>query len=221
MIMVLTRKEVKYLTAIYKLWEQTKQRTSTNELAAALGTSPAAVTDSLKRLAQKKLVLYKKYAGVLLSVEGKSQALQLIRKQRLWEVWLVETMKLDWEEVGELSNQLASIQSPLLANRLAEVLNNPTLSPFGAPIPDAEGAWTHKPRNPLSSIPIGTRATIVAFQNQSADFLQYLNKKGIFIGASIVLMDKLAFDQSLDILVDNKDSANISEKVSQYILVVF
>lgn len=219
--MKLTKAESNYLKTIYELWEQTKTRVSTTRLASALGTSPAAVTDGLQRLAQKKLIQYKKYAGVLLSPEGKSKALQVLRRQRLWEVWLIEKLNLDWEEASQLSKQLAVIHSVAMCNRLAAILDDPTHSPFGAPIPDENGAWAHKSRHSLDSIPERTQATIVAFQEHSKPFLEYLKKKGIFIGSTIEVVEKLTFDQSLDILVDNKDSTNISEKVSQHILVVF
>src|ERR1041385_7989387 len=128
-----------YLKAIYKLLKTGSGKASTNEIADALKTAPASVTDMLKKLADKNLILYQRYQGVSLTSAGKKVAVDIIRKHRLWEMFLVTKLGFKWDEVHDIAEELEHIESDLLVNRLDEFLGKPRFDPHGDPIPDANG----------------------------------------------------------------------------------
>ena len=212
--------EENYLKAIYQQGVNGNQAVSTNALAVALHTSPAAVTDMVQKLHEKGLVAYQKYQGVSISASGKAHALQVIRKHLLWEAFLVEKLKLGWEEVHEIAEHLEHIQSPLLIQRLDDFLGNPAYSPHGKPIPNAQGETAHKASIVLTSMEAGSSSIIVAIKEDKSQFFQYLSKRNIYLGAKISVIEKMPFDQSMDISVDCLPKVNISQKVSDNILVV-
>eukprot|EP00540_Astrosyne_radiata_P010040 CAMPEP_0116828456 /NCGR_PEP_ID=MMETSP0418-20121206/3664_1 /TAXON_ID=1158023 /ORGANISM="Astrosyne radiata, Strain 13vi08-1A" /LENGTH=421 /DNA_ID=CAMNT_0004457343 /DNA_START=63 /DNA_END=1326 /DNA_ORIENTATION=+ len=172
----------------------------------------------VQKLHNKGLVVYQKYRGARISALGKTYALQIIRKHLLWEVFLVEKLKFGWEEVHELAEQLEHIPSPLLIQRLDDFLGNPTYSPHGEPIPNAQGVCTHKVSMALTNIKAGGSGVVTAVKEGTPQFLQYLSKRGIYIGAKISVIEKIPFDQSMEISVDYLPRVNISQKVSDNIL---
>ncbi|MEM7055626.1 MAG: metal-dependent transcriptional regulator [Bacteroidota bacterium] len=211
--------EENYLKAVYQLSEHGQQPVSTTALSAALHTSPAAVTDMIQRLHHKGLVAYQKYQGVNISTSGKEQAIQVLRKHRLWEVFLVEKLKFAWDEVKEVAEQLEHIQSLLLVQRLDDFLGNPAYSPHGEPIPDAQGGMRTKRQVVLSQLEVGSSGIVMAVKEDKPLFLQYLSKRGIYLGAKISVIDKIAFDQSMDISIDGHPKISISLQVSDSILI--
>ncbi len=213
--------EENYLKVIYQHAENRNKAVPTNAIAEALSTSPAAVTDMLQRLHEKGLVVYQKYQGVNISKKGEAHALQVIRKHLLWEVFLVEKLRFGWEAVHEVAEQLEHIQSPLLMQRLDDFLGNPAYSPHGKPIPDAHGVRTHKASIILTNVEAGSNGIVIAVKDSTPQFLQYLSKRGIYLGAKINVIEKIPFDQSMDISVDHLPKVNISQKVSDNILIIF
>lgn len=211
--------EENYLKSIYHLSEGGGQDVSTNAIADDLHTKAASVTDMMKKLAAKKVVIYKKYKGVNVSVEGKIAALRVIRKHRLWEAFLVEKMKFNWDEVHEVAEQLEHIKSPLLIKRLDEFLGYPKFDPHGDPIPNENGEFKAKPRVPISMTKINHEGIIVAVKDSSSPFLQYLDKIGAYIGAKVKVLDKVEFDGSNEIMIDNKRTIFISKEVAENILI--
>ena len=217
--MNLSHAEENYLKAIYQLSEHGQQSVSTNTLAATLHTSPAAVTDMVQRLHHKGLATYLKYQGVNISASGKKQAIQVLRKHRLWEVFLVEKLKFAWDEVEEVAEQLEHTQSLLLIQRLDDFLGNPAYSPHGEPIPDAQGGMRTKMQVALSQLEAGSSGIMMAVREDTPLFLQYLSKRGIYLGAKISVIEKIAFDQSMDISIDGHPKVNISLQVSDNIFI--
>ncbi|MDH5476050.1 MAG: metal-dependent transcriptional regulator [Cyclobacteriaceae bacterium] len=211
--------EENYLKSIYHLSKGGKLDVSTNAIADYQKTKAASVTDMMKKLASKNVVDYQKYKGVNLSEKGKKEALVVIRKHRLWEVFLVEKMKFNWDEVHDVAEQLEHIKSPLLIKRLEEFLGYPKYDPHGDPIPDENGAYKAKPQVPINEVEIGQEGIVVAVKDSSSPFLQYLDKIGTYIGAKIKVMDKVNFDGSNEILIDNKRTISISKQVSENILI--
>ena len=149
---MISHTEENYLKAIFKIAERENKTASTNSIAAILNTSAASVSDMLKRLSDKKLINYKKYKGVTLTTEGNIVATHLVRKHRLWEVFLVNKLKFSWEQVHDIAEQLEHIQSLELINRLDNFLNNPKFDPHGDPIPNAEGKFTLRNQHPLNDL---------------------------------------------------------------------
>lgn len=211
--------EENYLKSIYHLSDGGIEDVSTNAIADNLNTKAASVTDMIKKLAGKKVVVYKKYKGVNVSTEGKLAALKVIRKHRLWEVFLVEKMKFNWDEVHEVAEQLEHIKSPLLIKRLDEFLGYPKSDPHGDPIPDENGEFKAKPQVSISDTKINQEGIIVAVKDSSSPFLQYLDKIGAYIGAKVRVLDKVDFDGSNEIMMDGKRTIFISKEVAENILI--
>ncbi len=164
------------------------------------------------------MVQYQKYKGVNISEEGKTKALHVIRKHRLWEVFLVDKLNFHWDEVHEVAEQLEHIKSPLLIKRLDEFLGFPKYDPHGDPIPDENGQLVEKRKDPISELDLGVNGIVVGVNDSSTSFLKYLDKVGISIGSKIQVKDRMEFDGSVDILIDNQKSITISLTVAQNIL---
>ena len=135
----MTFSEENYLKSIYHLTAVSETEVSTNAIAEMMETKASSVTDMLKKLAEKEFVNYKKYQGVSLTNKGKLAAKMIVRKHRLWEVFLVEKLDFSWDEVHDIAEQLEHIKSEKLINKLDDFLGNPTEDPHGDPIPDANG----------------------------------------------------------------------------------
>ena len=218
--MELTTAEETYLKAIYHLSEEGKKSVSTNDIAAAIQTKAASVSDMLRKLGEKEVIQYRKYYGLQITELGKRLALQTIRKHRLWEVFLVDKLHFAWDEVHEVAEQLEHIQSTLLIERLDTYLNYPKFDPHGDPIPDEYGDVRSRPRIALNEMNIDQGGQIVAVKDSSAAFLRYLDKVGAYIGARIKVLDKVEFDGSVEILVDQKKTLFMSKDVASNILVL-
>jgi DtxR family transcriptional regulator, Mn-dependent transcriptional regulator len=216
----LTYAEENYLKAIYHISEAGKKGVSTNDIATSMKTKAASVSDMLRKLGEKKVIEYRKYYGVHITEEGKKYALQTIRKHRLWEVFLVEKLHFTWDEVHEVADELEHIKSGILIQRLDDYLGYPKFDPHGDPIPDEYGDVKSKPRLPLSEIDINGTGQIVAVKDSSAAFLRYLDKVGAYIGARIKVLDKVEFDGSVEILVDNTKKIFMSREVAGNVLVM-
>jgi len=212
--------EENYLKTIYKLAEaEPGQDVSTNRIAAALSTRAASVTDMLRRLAEKELLRYEKYRGVQLTPEGRRLALLTVRKHRLWEVFLVQQLGFNWDEVHEVAEELEHVQSPLLMRRLDEFLNYPTLDPHGDPIPAEDGAMRRPTQRLLADLEVGERGTLAAVKDTSAPFLQYLDKVGLPLGAQLKVLDKVAFDNSLELRINRERTVLISAEVGRNLFI--
>lgn len=217
--MTLSFAEENYLKTIYHLSYGGKQEVSTNAIAEALNTKAASVSDMIRKLHDKGAVSYQKYQGVNISPEGEKAALQIIRKHRLWEVFLVEKLKFNWDEVHEIAEQLEHIKSSLLIKRLDEYLGFPKLDPHGDPIPDENGEFKEKPKTPLNEAVINQSGIIVGVKDTSALFLQYIDKIGAYLGAKIRVMEKVEFDGSMELLIDGKKNVFVSKEVAKNILI--
>lgn len=211
--------EENYLKAIFHLSDGGASDVSTNALSDLMNTKPASVSDMIRKLDEKGMVTYKKYYGVNVSKKGKMMALQVIRKHRLWEVFLVEKLKFSWDEVHEVAEQLEHIRSGLLIQRLDEFLDFPRVDPHGDPIPDENGVMAVAKKTQLDKMEIGMKGKVVAVNDGDASFLQYLDKIGIYLGAKLEVVDKITFDGSLEISVDGDRKVFISREVSQNILI--
>lgn len=217
---ILTYSEENYLKAIFHLSEEGKKSVSTNDISGEMKNRPASVSDMLRKLGEKKVIEYRKYYGVHITEDGKKLALQTIRKHRLWEVFLVEKLNFSWDEVHEVADELEHIKSRILIQRLDEYLGFPKFDPHGDPIPDEYGDVRSRPRLPLSEIEVNGTGQIVAVKDSSASFLRYLDKVGAYIGARIKVLDKVEFDGSIEILVDNKKTIFMSKDVVNNILIM-
>jgi len=209
--------EENYLKAIYHLSEGGQKAVMTNQLAAAMQTRAASVTDMIKKLSTKGIVNYEKYYGVKITASGKLQALQIIRKHRLWETFLVKKLGFAWDEVHEVAEQLEHIQSPRLINRLDEFLDHPTADPHGDPIPDAQGKIKPRVLIGLDQLEPGKKATITSVKDTDPDLLKYLEKIGAKPGTRIQVISREDYDKSIEVLIEKK-KVHVSADVSKNIL---
>ncbi|WP_268124845.1 metal-dependent transcriptional regulator [Roseivirga pacifica] len=212
--------EENYLKAIYHLSQHGETSVSTNALAEEMKTTPASVSDMVRKLSKKKAVDYQKYRGVNVSNKGKEIALKVIRKHRLWEVFLVDKLKFKWDEVHEIAEELEHIKSPLLIKRLDEFLGFPKHDPHGDPIPDEDGNFSSVKKQPLQDTEVGAKATVIGVDDSSPAFLKYLDKVGISIGTKLSIEDKNEFDGSMDIILEESKAITISPAAAVNLLVV-
>ena len=211
--------EENYLKVIYHLSEGGRSQVSTNAIADAIHTKPASVSDMVQKLDRKGVIAYTKYQGVKVTETGREAALKVIRKHRLWEVFLVEQLNFNWDEVHEVAEQLEHIKSPLLIERLDEFLGHPKVDPHGDPIPDAEGVIRAKPQKSLQELRSGSEGVVRAVKDTSPEFLQHLDKLGTYLGARVKVLEKVPFDRSMQILIDKSKHVFISREVAENIMV--
>lgn len=205
--------EENYLKTIFHLERKYPAGVSTNALAEQMETKASSVSDMVKKLSEKKLVDYIKYQGVKLSPAGKEIAIEIVRKHRLWEVFLVEKLNFNWDEVHEVAEQLEHIKSEKLTRELDKFLDFPQRDPHGDPIPDAEGNFLVSNKTLLSELEKGETAICVGVRDSSAAFLQFLDKNNIALGKEIRVLEKESFDNSMLVKLDDR-KLQISQIIS-------
>ena len=208
-----TLSEENYLKAIYHLESDSKKGISTNAIAKSLETKASSVTDMIKKLSEKEVVLYVKYQGVTLTEFGKKTAANIVRKHRLWEVFLVEKLNFSWDEVHDVAEQLEHIKSPKLINQLDALLGFPSHDPHGDPIPDKNGNVNTVDKILLSTFNKNESGVCVGVNDSSSEFLRFLDKKKITLGKKITVLEKEDFDDSLSIEIDG-EKLSISKKIA-------
>jgi DtxR family Mn-dependent transcriptional regulator len=215
---VVTFSEENYLKAIYHLSKHGNVSVSTNAIAQKMETKASSVTDMIKKLDEKELVNYVKYQGVNLTEKGRLAATSVIRKHRLWEVFLVNKLNFSWDEVHEVAEQLEHIKSEKLINELDALLDFPTHDPHGDPIPDKDGNFKKTEKIMLAKAKEFDVCTCVGVNDSSAQFLKYLDKNNIALGTSIKVISKEPFDESMVIEVNGIKLA-ISKLISNNLYV--
>ena len=195
--------EENYLKSIFHLQTISGKGISTSAIAKKLDTKPSSVTDMIKKLADKQVLVYKKYQGVTLTNLGMKAATSIIRKHRLWEVFLVEKLNFSWDEVHDVAEQLEHIKSPKLINELDEFLGFPKKDPHGDPIPNPAGFIKHTTKVLLSDLKKGEKGTFVGVKDSSSAFLKFLDKRKISLGSLIEILHIEDFDDSLHVSIGN------------------
>lgn len=216
---MLSRTEENYLKAIYKVSEKENGKVNTNAIAAITETSAASVTDMLKRLSEKELIIYEKYKGVTLTKEGSQIATNLIRKHRLWEYFLVEKLKFSWGDVHDIAEELEHVQSDDLIDKLDDYLGQPKYDPHGDPIPNADGKFTIRAQSSMDRFDVGKKGVLLGVKEHDKEFLDYLNKLEISLGSKIEIIEKNGYDGSMMIRIDDGPSHLVSEKVCKNLLI--
>lgn len=213
-----SQSEENYIKTIYHLAAVSDKGISTNSIAKRLTTKASSVTDMIKKLSDKKVLVYKKYQGVTLTTLGKRTAANIIRKHRLWEVFLVEKLNFTWDEVHEVAEQLEHIKSPKLIDELDSFLGHPKRDPHGDPIPDKEGNLPQIQKSLLSTLEKNEKGVCVGVNDTSSEFLRFLDKQEIGLGKNIEVLDKEPFDDSYLVKINGKEMT-ISNKVANNIYI--
>jgi DtxR family Mn-dependent transcriptional regulator len=211
--------EENYLKTIYYLATRQAGEVSTNALAEMTATKAASVTDMLRKLADKQLIHYKKYQGVRLTEEGERLALQVIRRHRLWEVFLVEKLGFGWDAVHEIAEELEHVRSEELVTRLDTYLGCPQFDPHGDPIPTPAGDMPETGYRKLSEALAGESVRLMAVLEHSTEFLQHLDHSNLRLGSSVTLSEINAFDKSVLVTVENGRMVFVSHEVARNLLV--
>ena len=179
-----------YLKAIWQIAATTgSSSVSTGKLAQSLKVSPGTVTSMQKALAEAGLATYRPYEGVSLTDAGRTLALRMLRRHRLIELFLVQTLGLTWDQVHEEAENMEHAVSDFLIDRIDDMLGHPICDPHGDPIPTADGdlRTNGELSRPLSSVSVGSQVRLVRVLNQDADFLRYLTESGLTIGATALV----------------------------------
>ncbi|WP_420552806.1 metal-dependent transcriptional regulator [Tenacibaculum aiptasiae] len=213
-----SQSEENYIKTIYHLAAISDKGISTNAIAKKLATKASSVTDMIKKLSDKEVLVYKKYQGVTLTDFGKRTAANIIRKHRLWEVFLVQKLNFTWDEVHEVAEQLEHIKSPKLIDELDSFLGYPKRDPHGDPIPDKDGNLPQIQKSLLSTLEKSEKGVCVGVNDTSSEFLRFLDKQEIGLGKNIEVLDKEPFDDSFLVKINGKEMT-ISNKVANNIYI--
>jgi DtxR family Mn-dependent transcriptional regulator len=211
--------EENYLKTIYYLATRQAGEVSTNALAEMTATKAASVTDMLRKLADKQLIHYKKYQGVRLTEEGERLALQVIRRHRLWEVFLVEKLGFGWEAVHDIAEELEHVRSEELVSRLDTYLGCPQFDPHGDPIPTLAGDMPPTGYRKLSDATAGENLRLMAVLEHSTEFLQHLDHSDLRLGSVVSVSEINAFDKSVLVAIESGRLVFVSHEVAKNLLV--
>lgn len=217
---MLSQTEENYLKAIYHIQASHVKNVSTTLIAKSLTTKASSVTDMLRKLSDKKLVNYEKYKGVKLTSEGEKIAVKIVRRHRLWEVFLVDKLDYNWDEVHDLAEQLEHIKSNSLIDKLESFLDFPTYDPHGDPIPDSKGNISVKETVLLSNAKQNVVYKIATVKDNSKALLQFLDKHSLTINSELTVLDKFDFDDSLTVKLLQENTLTLSKKICENVFVI-
>lgn len=206
-----------YLKNIYKL-QSAEGKVTTSSLSERLQISAPSVTEMIKKLADEGSVTYTPYKGVELTDAGRKRALRIIRRHRLWELFLVEVLKYPWDEIDEEAERLEHITSEKLERRLDEALGHPRRDPHGDVIPTLEGAVEDLHHSSLAEAKPGVSLVVARVSDSNPEILQYAAKMGIKLNRKIKVKERIEFDGSLRVEVGKKEQF-ISAKLAKNIFV--
>jgi DtxR family Mn-dependent transcriptional regulator len=206
-----------YLKTIYAL-EQRGDRASTSALAAQLQVADASITDMLKKLSKKGLVNYRRYRGAELTRAGRRVALRIVRRHRLWEMFLVKFLDYSWDAIHVEAEALEHATSEALERKLDAALGFPTTDPHGDPIPTADGECPASTLVALSAAEPGEVVVVSRVSDADPEVLKYASSLGIVLHRRIRVKETIPFDGSLRVKVGNKEQF-ISGKLATHIFV--
>lgn len=215
---MLTRSEEDHIKAVYALLQEA-DRASNKDIAERLRTKASSVTDMLKKLAEKGYLKHEPYYGVKLTAKGEALALQLVRKHRLWETFLVDRLGFGWDEVHEVAEQLEHVASEKLTDKLDAYLGKPAFDPHGDPIPDRNGRIRARRTKRLDACKAGEQVRIAAVSETTDGLLRLLDAKGLRIGSELAIQEVHAFDGSMDVKPQRGAAFSLSKDVSHHLQV--
>jgi DtxR family Mn-dependent transcriptional regulator len=206
-----------YLKNIYKL-SSNEGKVTTSSLSEKLQISPASVSEMIKKLAEEGTLTHTPYKGVELTEEGKQLALRIIRKHRLWEMFLVQVLHFGWDEIDDEAERFEHIMSDKMEEKIDHVLGHPTLDPHGDPIPSKDGVITCSMSFPMVEASEGTTVRVLRVSDENSEMLQYVSSIGISLHREILIRQKMNFDNSLLVRIGDRE-VNISSTIASNIFV--
>ncbi len=206
-----------YLKNIYSL-KVSEGKVTTSHLAEKMNISSAAVSEMISKLSKSGHISNTPYKGFELTAQGEKIAVNLIRKHRLWEVFLVKHLKYPWDKVHDEAERLEHSSSDELIKNLEEFMNFPKFDPHGEPIPDINGNIEVCNDFQLSKAEPGQSYIVKRVSDENSEILAYLSKIGLKLNDKIKILEKINFDNSIQI--QNKSlKLFLSEKLSNCIFV--
>ncbi len=207
-----------YLSIIYKNLNASGE-IKPNIIADKLSVSNAAVTDMLKKLSKDGYVSHEKYKSIKLTEEGENYARNMVRRHRIWEVFLHQIVGMPWDRVHDEAHNLEHSSSDELINKMEEMLDFPEFDPHGDPIPGKDGTLPKQKKSvPLSKLKKDETGVVVRVNDFDSEFLNYISKIGVELKKEIMIKDLLDFDHSMLVSVDGKET-NISNTIAANIFV--
>ncbi len=207
-----------YLNIIYK-YRNEDGGIKGNIIAEQLQISSAAVTDMLKKLAKEKFIEYSPYKEIRLTAKGETAAVNLVRRHRIWEMFLYEFVKLPWEHVHAEAEKLEHHSSDLLIDRLEEMMHFPEFDPHGAPIPSKTGGLPKQMKlTVLSDVPASVKCIVRRVNDYDQAFLTFISSIGIELQKEITVINRMTFDNSVVLKINGKQHT-VSETVAKNIFV--
>jgi DtxR family transcriptional regulator, Mn-dependent transcriptional regulator len=193
-----------YLKAIYQLTGGDGP-VGTSAIAERLGISPASVTGMLKRLGQQGLIDHEPYQGASLTERGRREAVRMIRRHRVLELFLVEVLGYTWDQVHEEAERLEHAASDDLVDRMAGVLGHPDADPHGHPIPDPGGTFHPADLPKLADLAQGDQAILRRVSDEDPEALRYLARLNLVPGARVEVLERTPFRGPLRLRVDDRE----------------
>jgi DtxR family Mn-dependent transcriptional regulator len=215
----LTPAEQEHLKQIYLHTGGKTKNTHTNELAVLVNTKPSSVTDMIRKLATKELVIYDKHHGCRLSEKGFKEALQIIRRNRLWDLFLFDKLLMDWKEIDQIASKLQSLTSIELTEKLSAFLGHPTYDPHGEAIPYQKGGMPKTDSFEVYDLKLNEVAIVFGYRDTSPNFLKYIEKLNLLIGRTIKIISIIPYDNSLEVIVDYKYPYILTKEIAQKVYV--
>ena len=187
------------------LWQLGSSDVATLDLAQHLNVAPASATKMIKRLKERGFVAHTPYKGASLTVEGKTKALSVVRRHRLLEAFLSQTLDLGSEQLHDEAERLEHALSDDLEEAIDNYLGNPTRDPHGHPIPGPNGELSHGNDLLLSKAPADKVLIITQVPDRNSEMLSWLRKNEIVPGKQIEIIDKDKFGENIQIKLDGRD----------------
>jgi DtxR family Mn-dependent transcriptional regulator len=206
-----------YIKAIYKL-QREQEKVTTSALAGQLQLTDASITDMIKKLSDKGLVHYERYQGVGLTSRGRRMAVQIVRRHRLWEMYLVKFLGFSWDQVHDEAERLEHVTSDVLERQLDEALGFPTSDPHGDPIPGVDGTLKPPEYTALTEYGVGDVVKVLRVSDHDSQILQHAARLGLVINRKLTVKEKMNFDGSMMVKIGTRQHF-ISQQMAQSVFV--
>lgn len=200
-----------YLKVVYSLLERGDGHVGTSALAGKLGVSASSVSGMVRRLVGSGLVAHRPYGGITLTADGTARALQVLRRHRLLECYLVSELGYGWDEVHDEAEVLEHHISDLLLSRIDTKLGHPSFDPHGDPIPREDGTLPSVSARRLSTVDPGTRGRLVRVDDEDPDKLRYLAECAVALGDTLTMLERRPFGGPFRVSTGDGDDATEHE----------
>ena len=188
-------------------------------VAECLGVTAGTATTMVKSMEAKELVEYRPRKGVRLTAAGRKVGMSMLRRHRLLETFLVETLNLDWGEIHEEAEELEHAISEKVLEKLDQFLGRPTHDPHGDPIPTRSGSMPKASSRTLLDCVEGDQVRIESIQDQGKEFLQFARKHKLVPGRKIEVIRHDRIADSLELKVQEKVLITIGSKTAEKIVI--